>query len=137
MDQQRALGIASDRDLLHGREILLRLLFRPPRAALRDRRQVHRRGADVTGDAARVARPLLEEDRLDVLLEVLVVEGGRDRLLPCLAEAGGEEGGGRGEFGDEDGYEQQPQNYRGCNRVRHANTPIGANVPFSTACVWS
>ena len=91
------------------------------------RLQAHRRGADVTGDAARMAGPLLQKDRLHVRLEVVVIE--RRAAGCCLASPKPEAKTGAR-------ISQEHRRARG-NDLRHAKTPIGANVPFSTACVWS
>src|ERR1043166_536521 len=86
MHEQLALHAARHhRHAPHGIEILARLFVGPRRGARIERLQAHWRALAVARDAARMPRSLLQEDRLDLRLEVLVVQPcprGRGRLLP-------------------------------------------------------
>jgi len=98
MAQQPAdLGLAGDDARLDELEVLARVLLAPGGGTGRERLQPHRRTGAVTRHAARVARPLGGEHRLDAGLEEVVVERRRRRLLG---------GGGRGTRED-NGEDQQ------------------------------
>src|SRR5262245_10693239 len=74
MHEQTALIAARYDDAPDRVEVLARLLLGPGGAARRDGLEPQRRPAAVTGDAPGVSRPLGEEDRLNFVLEVVVVE---------------------------------------------------------------
>ena len=75
MDQQAALPRIAGQDFRpHDLEVLARLLVGPGRRTGSERLQPQRRAAGVARDAAGVARPLGEENRLHARLEELVIQ---------------------------------------------------------------
>src|SRR5215510_2835264 len=81
MHEQHAFGSTPWQDEAFDRlEVLARVLLAPGRAAFRERLQPQGRATRVTRHAARMARTFGDEDRLDLGLEVIVVERRVSRL---------------------------------------------------------